>query len=116
MKTFVDKNGNNIHESFPLRYKNELFQSVLETLSEPVPADDELDELHEWNLKTPKGIRLLTRYIWEDASEDQKEKASHGELHRVYSPSLFGVCFFRDGTFCRKVGLARLKNIGTDCS
>ena len=47
--------------------------------------------------------------------EDQKEKASHGELHRVYSPSLFGVCSFRDGTFYRKVGLTRLRNTGADC-
>lgn len=75
MKAFVDENGNNIHESFPLRYKNEMFESALEALSEPAPADDELDELHEWNLKTPKNMRLLTRYIWKDASQENKEKA-----------------------------------------
>lgn len=75
MKAFVDKQGNTIHESFPLRYKQELFDSVLEALSEPVPPDDELDELHEWNLKTPKSIGILTRYIWKDASQEQKEKA-----------------------------------------
>jgi hypothetical protein len=75
LKAFVDENGNNIHEEFPLRYKNELFESALEALSEPVPSDEALDELHEWNLKMPKSIRLLTRYIWKDASPENKEKA-----------------------------------------
>lgn len=75
LKAFVNKQGHTIHESFPLRYKQQLFESVLAALSEPVPPDDELDKLHEWNLKTPKSIALLTRYIWKDASQEQKEKA-----------------------------------------
>jgi hypothetical protein len=76
MKAFVDKKGNNIHTLFPLRYKNELFASALETLSESVPADEDLDELHEWNLKMPKTIRLLTRYLWKNASPENIEKAA----------------------------------------
>lgn len=75
MKAFVDEQGNNIHKSFPLQYKETLFKSVLNTLLDPVPADNELDELHEWNLKMPKGIRLLTRYLWKDASRKNKEVA-----------------------------------------
>ncbi len=75
LKAFVDQQGHTIHESFPLRYKQQLFDSVLAALSEPVPPDDELDELHEWNLKTPKSIRILTRYIWQGASQEQQEKA-----------------------------------------
>ncbi|MBN2088570.1 hypothetical protein JW964_03110 [candidate division KSB1 bacterium] len=75
MKIFVNKQGNNIHQAFPLRYKQQLFESVLESLSEPVPGDDDPDELHEWNLKTLKSIGLLTRYLWKDASHEQKERA-----------------------------------------
>lgn len=75
MKAFVDRNGNNIHADFPLRYKKELFASALVTLSEPVPADDDMGEIHEWNLKTPKTIRLLTRYLWKDASQINKDRA-----------------------------------------
>ena len=75
MKAFVDKNGNNIHPAFPLRYRNELFASVLKGLSVPIPPDDALDEWHEWHLKNLKGIRTLTRYLWTDASQENKEKA-----------------------------------------
>ena len=76
LKAFVDKNGNNIHDEFPLRYKKELFASALEVVSEPAPSsDDSLDEFHEWNLKTTKALRMLTRYLWKDASPENKNKA-----------------------------------------
>jgi hypothetical protein len=75
LKAFVDKKGNNIHEEFPLRYKNELFESVLKELAKGEPKDEDLDEAHEWNLKTPKGIRLLTRYLWKDTTEENRKKA-----------------------------------------
>ena len=39
IKTFVDKNGNDIYESFPLRYKNEMFKTALEVMSVSQPAD-----------------------------------------------------------------------------
>ncbi len=75
IKTFVDKNGNNINESFPLQYKNKLFETTINVLSEPVPDDDELVELHEWNLVMNKGINMLLRYLWKDASNKNKQKA-----------------------------------------
>lgn len=75
MKVFVDEEGNNIYASFPLRYKDELSTSILEELSQPIPEDDELDEWHEWNLKTSKSINALTRYLWDDISPSNKEKA-----------------------------------------
>lgn len=74
IKTFIDKNGNDIHESFPLRYKKEMFKTALEAMSEPMP-DDDLAEWHEWSLKMGKGIIMLTRYLWKDASQDDKAKA-----------------------------------------
>ena len=75
LKAFVDREGNNIHASFPLRYRKELFASVLETLTAEMPGSEALDEWHEWRLKTPKGIRLLTRYLWGGATVDQKRRA-----------------------------------------
>jgi hypothetical protein len=75
VKVFVDEEGKNIYESFPLRYKDELSKSILEELSEPIPEDDELDEWHEWNLKTYKSIKALTDYLWNDISKSNKEKA-----------------------------------------
>ncbi len=75
-KAFVDANGNNIHASFPLRYKTEMFASVLKVMSEPLPAEDDLHEWHEWALKMGKGTYLLTRYLWKDASEEHRTAAA----------------------------------------
>ena len=75
IKAFVDRQRHAIHESFPLRYPDELIKSVLEAISEPVPADDEFAALHEWNMETQKSISLLTRYLWNEASQQQKDNA-----------------------------------------
>jgi hypothetical protein len=76
VKTFVDRDGNDIYASFPLRYKNEMFATALQVLSEGTPSsDDDLDEWHEWALKTRKGTYLLTRYLWSDASTENKVQA-----------------------------------------
>jgi hypothetical protein len=75
-KAFVDKDGKDIHASFPLRYKSKMFTSVLKVMSEPLPAEGSLHEWHEWALKMAKGTYLLTRYLWSDASEEQKTAAA----------------------------------------
>ena len=75
LKNFVDENGNNIHAKFPLRYQNELTNTILkESYFENLPKDDELDEWHEWSLNTPKSIRTITRYLWRDISQENKAK------------------------------------------
>ncbi|MCW8965360.1 MAG: hypothetical protein OQK82_01535 [Candidatus Pacearchaeota archaeon] len=75
LKTFVDENGDNIYERFPLRYKNELFKTILTVLDKNPPKKEDLDEWHEWGLETPKGLRILTRYLWSNASKEDKEAA-----------------------------------------
>lgn len=53
-----------------------MFASILESLAEhPLPADDELDLWHEWHLRSLKGIRTLTRYLWRDAASANKAAA-----------------------------------------
>jgi hypothetical protein len=79
---FVDRDGNDIHASFPLRYKPEMFASALKVMSEPLPAEGDLDEWHEWALKMGKGTRFLTRYLWKDASE--KHRTAAGNLIETY--------------------------------
>lgn len=77
VKAFVDRDGNDIHASFPLRYKPEMFASALKVMSEPLPAEGDLDEWHEWALKMGKGTYLLTRYLWKDASEEHRTAAAN---------------------------------------
>jgi hypothetical protein len=75
IKTFIDINGHDIHELFPLRYKKEMLKTALEVLGEPMPADKDMAEWHEWSLKMGKGITMLTRYLWPDASQEDKSRA-----------------------------------------
>ncbi len=75
IKTFIDRNGNDINKSFPSRYKKELFKTALEVMSEPLPADDDLSLWHEWSLKMGKGTIMLTRYLWREASDNDKATA-----------------------------------------
>ncbi len=76
-KAFVDPEGNDLYASFPLRYKSEMFASVLKVMSEPLPAEGNLAEWHEWALKMGKGTYLLTRYLWKDASEEHRTAAAN---------------------------------------
>jgi hypothetical protein len=75
VKAFVHRRGEDIHSSLPLRYKSRIFDTTLQVMSEPVPADDELDEWHEWSLKMSKGISLLTRRLWKNASREHRDEA-----------------------------------------
>ncbi|MFA5986521.1 MAG: hypothetical protein WC819_04225 [Parcubacteria group bacterium] len=75
IKAFVDKDGNNIYETFPLRYGSQMFKTALEVMSEPTPDVEDLDEWHEWELKMGKGTYMITRYIWQYASTEDKVEA-----------------------------------------
>lgn len=71
IKLFIDHDGNEIHPEFPLKYRDTMFATALEKLSVPMP--DDLDELHEWILIKDRGIRFLTRYLWNNATVHEKE-------------------------------------------
>lgn len=73
IKLFVDNKGNNLHPDFPLRYKDEMFATTLQKLSEPMPED--LDERHDWTLVRDRGTRVLTRFLWNSASPENKNRA-----------------------------------------
>lgn len=75
IKAFVDKNGNNRHEAFPLKYRDRIFRTTLALLSASPPADDALDEWHAWNLSMNKGIKMLLRYLWQDTSAENRQNA-----------------------------------------
>lgn len=72
---FVDKQGNNLHPEFPLRYKDELLATTLRKLAEPMPEDADMAEVHEWQLTRYHGIKLLTHYLWNGVSSENKNVA-----------------------------------------
>lgn len=75
LKAFVDKNGNDIYDEFPLKHTEALINSSLKALSDPIPEDHQLDEMHDWNLRMPKTIKMLLRYLWNRASVENKVEA-----------------------------------------
>jgi hypothetical protein len=75
LKSFRDNDGNDLYREFPLQYQDKLFKSAIEQLSEPLPDEDDLDEIHEWNLRQSKGINMLLRFLWKDASDENKKNA-----------------------------------------
>lgn len=77
VKAFVDRHGNDIDPSFPLRFRPELITSALKVMSEPPPDEGDLAEWHQWALTMGKGVDLLTRYLWKDASAEQRAAAAN---------------------------------------
>lgn len=75
LKNFRDNDGRDLHSEFPLKYQDKLFRSAIEQLSKPYPDEDDLDEIHEWNLRQSKGIIMLLRFLWKDASGENKKDA-----------------------------------------
>lgn len=73
VRLFVDDQGNNRHSQFPLRYKDAMFANTLEKLSVPMPKN--LDEQHDWSLATFRALRILTNFLWNDASVENKNNA-----------------------------------------
>ncbi|MHB1042841.1 MAG: hypothetical protein ACYC0Q_08395 [Eubacteriales bacterium] len=71
---FVDEQGNNIYPEFPLRYKEEMLTTTLHKISEPMPEDADLAELHEWQLTRCHGIKLLTCHLWNGLSSENKNE------------------------------------------
>jgi hypothetical protein len=71
---FVDEQGNNIYPEFPLRYQEEMLKTTLHKISEPMPDDADLAELHEWQLTRYHGIKLLTCYLWNGVSSENKNE------------------------------------------
>jgi hypothetical protein len=123
IKTFVDGDGNNIHGSFPLRYRNEMFKTALDVMSQPMPDEDDLDEWHEWALKMGKGVALLTRYLWNDASPEEKMKAREllenfvkVTFRKYYVPVEGAFCLYPDSKHATLDGtggnIRALANIG----
>jgi hypothetical protein len=94
VKAFVDTDGDSIYASFPLRHTPEMFASALKVMSEPPPAEGDLDEWHQWALTMGKGVDLLTRYLWRDASVEHRvaaagvfEKHLRAQFEKYYVPA-----------------------------
>ncbi|NPV91933.1 MAG: hypothetical protein HPY50_14300 [Firmicutes bacterium] len=72
---YVDERGSSRYPEFPLRYKDEMLNTTLKKLSEPIPGDADLAEMHEWQLTRYHGLKLLTCYLWNGVSAENRNLA-----------------------------------------
>jgi len=112
IQAFVDRSGNALHPEYPLRYADRMIGTTLTLLSRPMPADDAEDELHAWALAKDKGTKMLLRYLWKDASAEQKRRTREliGEYLRVKFEKYY---VDRDGAFAYYPGAAAASLDGT---
>jgi hypothetical protein len=73
VRLFVDDQGNNRHSELPLRNKDAMFANTLQKLSVSMPEN--LAEQHDWSLTTFRALRILTNFLWSDASLENKNIA-----------------------------------------
>ncbi|OPY57011.1 MAG: hypothetical protein A4E55_01870 [Pelotomaculum sp. PtaU1.Bin035] len=112
VQMFTDEQGNNLHPEFPLRYKDKMLRTTLSKLSEPVPEDADLGELHDWKLTRGQGIKLLTSYLWNDVTLENK-KATRIFMESIVK-STFEKCYLEnEGAFTYYPGLKEATLDGT---
>jgi len=91
VKAFVRQGGTDIYPQYPLRYRDRIFANTLMALTEQPPGDAGLQEWHGWTLKRWKGVMLLTRYLWKDASIENRLQAK--KIFEEYVKSLFKIYY-----------------------
>lgn len=70
LKLLVDNQGRDRYKEFPLRYKNEMLNTTIKKSKKPVPESK--SEQHEWSIDRNFAIRILTDYLWDSLSTEQK--------------------------------------------
>ena len=94
VQLFADEQGNDLHPGLPLRYKDEMLTTTLRKLSETMPEDADLAEIHEWHLSMYHGLKLLTNYLWNGVSAENKNEARLSMENIV--KSTFEKCYLVD--------------------
>jgi hypothetical protein len=75
IKLFLDDNGKERYASFPLQYRKELFHTILQQISQPMPDNLSSAEIHDWNLSRTQAVKLMTLDLWKDANAAERSEA-----------------------------------------
>ncbi|MGE5396670.1 MAG: hypothetical protein ACM3MK_03920 [Chitinophagales bacterium] len=123
IKLFVDEQGKDRRADYPLRYKKELFRTILGQIAMPMPTDASMAEIHDWNLSRTQGVKALTHILWQEATPADKKKAQavmgklvQNRFEKFYRAQEGGFVYYPDtknatldGTGS---GIALLENVG----
>ena len=80
LKLFMDREGKTLNENYPLRYKKQMFETTLRKFQEPLP--ESVSEQHAWSIDITKGVSILTVYLWDSLTEEQKVAAKK-EIEKI---------------------------------
>jgi len=72
-KLLVDDQGRDRYKEYPLRYKNEMFKTTIKKLKKHIP--ESTSEQHEWSIDRNFAIKILSVYLWDSLSSEQKNIA-----------------------------------------
>ncbi|MGE5389660.1 MAG: hypothetical protein ACM3PE_01215 [Deltaproteobacteria bacterium] len=75
IKLFIDEQGHERYAAFPLQHRRELFATILQQLSQPMPDDLSSAEVHDWNLSRTQAVKMMTLDLWEGASSGDRARA-----------------------------------------
>ncbi|TDR81522.1 hypothetical protein [Paludibacterium purpuratum] len=98
IKLMLDEQGNNLRPDFPLRHGDALANSILQSMSGPMP--DEADEQHAWGLNQSQGAKILTRYLWPHLTPAVQDKIRRQllltqlQFDRLYRPADGGFAYY----------------------
>ncbi|MGE5422747.1 MAG: hypothetical protein ACM3QW_05765 [Ignavibacteriales bacterium] len=123
IKLFVDEQGKNRQAAFPLRYRKQLFATILAQADLPMPADSSAAEIHDWNLCRTQGVKTLTSILWQEANPADKQKAQAvmaklvgNRFEKFYRAEEGGFVYYPDTKRATLDGtgsaIALLKNVG----
>jgi len=75
IKLFIDERGHERYAAFPLQHRSELFATILQQLSRPMPDDLSSAEVHDWNLSRTQAVKMMTLDLWKGASSEDRARA-----------------------------------------
>lgn len=110
LQLFLDKEGKNRNQAFPLQHRSELFNTTLQKLKTPMPHD--LSEIHDWNLVMNRGTRILTRYLWSEA-DPQATKEAEKIIQQIVADKFEKTYIAAEGAFSYYPGAASADLDGT---
>lgn len=72
LKLVLTESGENQSTQYPLRYAGTLARGILGSMDKPIP--ESASEQHDWGLKQYQGAKMLTKFLWPQLSDSEKNE------------------------------------------
>ena len=98
LKLMLTESGENQDARFPLRYARTLARGVLDSMNKAIP--ESTTEQHDWGLQQYQGAKMLTKYLWPQLSDSEKDEVRRTfrsmlvQSYRLYRPGDGGFAYY----------------------